>query len=113
MFIVGTIVVLAGIFYCVIIAASAVWLAAVGLWQAFFEKDESGVAICSAKSKKNAATKSESHPLPITRLHLAGCFFLSVFKFVQRQHVNLIHAPTEPPIQIGSGKQQLPLNFLP
>ncbi|WP_308074301.1 hypothetical protein [Neisseria polysaccharea] len=40
MFIVGTIVVLAGIFYCVIIAASAVWLAAVGLWQAFFEKAE-------------------------------------------------------------------------
>nr|DAQ17559.1 MAG TPA: hypothetical protein [Caudoviricetes sp.] len=42
---------------------------------------------------------------------MAGCFFLPVFKFIQRQRINLIHAPTEPPCQISSGRQQLPLRF--
>ena len=40
MFVVGMLAVLAGIFYCVVLAASAVWLVAVELWQAFFEKAE-------------------------------------------------------------------------
>ena len=38
----------------------------------------------------------------VTRLNLAGCFFLPVFKFIQRQRVYLLHTPAKPPCQISS-----------
>ena len=60
--VIGTLCFLMVVLCCLIIAVMVVFDLAVGTWRMFFVRLMVGVVSCSAKSKKNADTKSNHIP---------------------------------------------------